>query len=266
MEDVGSGDITTLATIRKNQQSTATFLVKQPCIIAGVDLANLICEEIDPSLVCTWYYKDGDFVHENVEIGVINGSTHKILLAERLLLNCMQRMSGIATKTAHLAKLISPFGVKLLDTRKTTPNNRILEKWAVRIGGGHNHRMGLYDQILIKDNHISASGGIKQALERCKKFVLKRNLSLPIIIEVKNLGEFQQVVESDFVTRVLLDNFSPDELKNIVSVNNCRKVLEASGGINENNIVQFAESGVDFISVGHITHHIESIDISLKIK
>lgn len=265
-EDVGSGDITTLATIRKNQQSTATFLVKQPCVIAGVELANLICKEIDPALQCKWYFQDGASIKNNTEIGVITGNTWNILMAERLLLNCMQRMSGIATKTANLVELISPYGVEVLDTRKTTPNNRILEKWAVRIGGGVNHRMGLYDQILIKDNHIAASGGIAQALKRCKNYVLKMNLSVPVIIEVKNLKEFEEVVDSNFVTRVLLDNFSPDELKNIVSVNNGRKVLEASGGINENNIVEFAESGVNFISVGHITHHIESIDISLKIK
>jgi nicotinate-nucleotide pyrophosphorylase (carboxylating) len=266
MEDVGSGDITTLATIRKNQQSTATFLVKQPCVIAGIDLANFICDQIEPNLSCKWYFQDGDFIEEHTVIGVITGSTHNILLAERLLLNCMQRMSGIATKTAHLVQIISPYGAKLLDTRKTTPNNRIIEKWAVRIGGGLNHRMGLYDQILIKDNHIAASGGIEQALERCKKYLMKRKLSVPVIIEVKNLKEFEQVVESTFVTRVLLDNFSPDELKEIVVVNHGRKILEASGGITENNIVKFAASGVDFISVGQITHHIQSIDISLKIK
>ena len=177
----------------------------------------------------------------------------------------MQRMSGIATKTNILVKIIAPFGAQLLDTRKTTPNNRLLEKWAVRIGGGVNHRMGLYDAILIKDNHIAAAGGIKEALKRCKAYIKKEKLSVPVIVEVKNEKEFAEVVKHPMVDRVLLDNFTPIKLNRIVVVNKKKKVLEASGGINKANIKLFAQTGVDFISVGDITHHIESIDISLKI-
>ncbi len=264
-EDVGSGDITSLATIHPSQQSVCTVLVKEACIIAGVELAQLISQLVDPSIVCTFSVKDGDHVSANKSIGKLTGSTVSILKAERLILNCMQRMSGIATKTNILVKIIAPFGAQLLDTRKTTPNNRLLEKWAVRIGGGVNHRMGLYDTILIKDNHIAAAGGIKEALKRCKAYIKKEKLSVPVIVEVKNEKEFAEVVKHPMVDRVLLDNFTPIKLNRIVAVNKKRKVLEASGGINKKNIKLFAQTSVDFISVGDITHHIESIDISLKI-
>jgi nicotinate-nucleotide pyrophosphorylase (carboxylating) len=264
-EDVGGGDITSLATIRPSQQSVGTVLVKEPCIIAGVELAQLISHIVDPLIVCTFSINDGDRVSANKVIGKLTGSTISILKAERLILNCMQRMSGIATKTNNLVKIIAPFGAQLLDTRKTTPNNRLLEKWEVRIGGGVNHRMGLYDAILIKDNHIAASGGIKEALKRCKAYIKKQKLSVPVIVEVKNEKEFIEVVNDPMVDRVLLDNFTPAKLKGIVGVNKKRKLLEASGGINKKNIKLFAQTGVDFISVGDITHHIESIDISLKI-
>ncbi|PHX73676.1 MAG: nicotinate-nucleotide diphosphorylase (carboxylating) [Chitinophagaceae bacterium] len=264
-EDIGSGDITSLATIHPSQQSVGTVLVKEACIIAGVELAQLISQLLDPSIVCTFSVKDGDHVSANKSIGKLTGSTVSILKAERLILNCMQRMSGIATKTNILVKIIAPFGAQLLDTRKTTPNNRLLEKWAVRIGGGVNHRMGLYDTILIKDNHIAAAGGIKEALKRCKAYIKKEKLSVPVIVEVKNEKEFAEVVKHPMVDRVLLDNFTPIKLNRIVVVNKKKKVLEASGGINKTNIKLFAQTGVDFISVGDITHHIESIDISLKI-
>jgi nicotinate-nucleotide pyrophosphorylase (carboxylating) len=264
-EDVGNGDVTTIATIPKEQQSTATFIVKESCIIAGVELATLICKEVDSGLICKWFNQDGDQIKNQKEIGIIEGSTWSILMSERLLLNCMQRMSGVATKTANLVEMIYPYGTKLLDTRKTTPNNRILEKWAVKIGGGVNHRMGLYDQILIKDNHIAASGGIENALQNCEKYIVEKKLDVPIIVEVKDMDEFKKVVDFSMVSRVLLDNFSPEDIIAIVSFNNGRKLLEASGGIDEKNIVDFAKTGVDYISVGSITHHIESIDISLKI-
>ncbi len=264
-EDVGSGDITSLATIHPRQRSIGIVLVKEPCIIAGVELAQLISQIVDPTIVCNFSVKDGDRVAAHKTIGKLEGSTISILKAERLILNCMQRMSGIATKTSNLVKIIAPFGAKLLDTRKTTPNNRLLEKWAVRIGGGVNHRMGLYDAILIKDNHIAAAGGIKEALKRSKAYIKKEKLSVPVIVEVKSEKEFGEVVNEAMVDRVLLDNFTPAKLKGIVSVNKKRKVLEASGGINKKNIKLFAQTGVDFISVGDITHHIESIDISLKI-
>lgn len=265
-EDVGQGDITTIATIPQNQQSTAKCIVKEACTIAGIELATFICKEVDPTLVCTWLNHDGDKIESQSEIGTIGGSTWGILMAERLLLNCMQRMSGVATRTANLVQLIAPYQTKLLDTRKTTPNNRILEKWAVKIGGGVNHRMGLYDQILIKDNHIAASGGIENALQNCEKYILEKKLDVPIIVEVKNMDEFKKVVDVSMVSRVLLDNFLPEDIRDIVSFNNGRKLLEASGGIDETNIIDFAKTGVDYISVGSITHHIESIDISLKIK
>ena len=264
-EDIGSGDITTLATIPHEQKGEAKCYVKEDCIIAGVELAKIICYEVDPSLTIDFIVKDGDFVKAIYCIGTINGSLHSILKLERLLLNCMQRMSGIASKTNYFVQIAQKNNVKILDTRKTTPNFRILEKWAVKIGGGFNHRFGLYDEILIKDNHIKAAGGIENAIKACENYLLYNKLTIPVVVEVKNTAEFMVAKKSTIVSRILIDNFKPENIYEIVQLNNGQKIIEASGNINEKNITAYAQTGIDYISIGSLTHHVESIDISLKI-
>lgn len=264
-EDIGKGDYTSLATIPSNQIGKATFYVRERCIIAGVELARLICQEVDDQLVVHFEINDGQFIESPTAIGLISGSIHSILKAERLLLNCMQRMSAIATKTNYFVELVKPFGVKILDTRKTTPNFRICEKWAVKIGGGVNHRFGLYDEILIKDNHIKAAGGIKNAIESCIHYVQENNLSIPIVVEVKNMEEFKIASLYKEINRILLDNMSPKEIEQIMLQNNTSKLLEASGGINASNLMDYAKTSVDFISIGDLTHHVNAVDISLKV-
>jgi nicotinate-nucleotide pyrophosphorylase (carboxylating) len=264
-EDIGSGDITTMATIDEKQMGRAVFHVKEDCIIAGIELAIIICQKVDPLLQIKFNVKDGDSIEANNTIGSIEGYIHSILKIERLLLNCMQRMSAIATKTNYLATLIAPYNVQILDTRKTTPNFRICEKWAVRIGGGVNHRFGLYDQFLIKDNHIKAAGGIKNAIQSCISNKLKMNLALPIVVEVSNIDEFNIAKEFEEVDRLLIDNFKPDQIKNLLNLNTTKKIIEASGGINASNIEEYAKTGINFVSLGDLTHHVLAVDISLKI-
>jgi len=264
-EDIGKGDYTSLATIPPGQLGKATFYVKEKCIIAGVELAHLICQEVDDQLVVQFEINDGQFIASPIAIGSIAGSIHSILKAERLLLNCMQRMSAIATKANYFVELVKPFGVQILDTRKTTPNFRICEKWAVKIGGGLNHRFGLYDEILIKDNHIKAAGGIENAIESCIQYVQENNLSIPIVVEVKNLEEFKIASVYKEIKRILLDNMNPSQIEQIILQNNTSKLLEASGGINASNILDYAKTRVDFISIGDLTHHVNAIDISLKV-
>lgn len=264
-EDIGDGDYTTLSTVPHSQMGEAICWVKEDCILAGLDMAIKICEIVDSNLEVNFIYKDGDFINAPANIGSIRGSIHSILKLERLLLNCMQRMSAIATKTNQLVQLLAPYKTKILDTRKTTPNFRIAEKWAVKIGGGVNHRFGLYDQILIKDNHIQAAGGIHNALDACLKYIQKNQLSIPIIVEVKNREEFILAAKSDIVDRILVDNFSPLVIKELIDEKINTKPIEASGGINASNIEDYAKAGVDFVSLGDLTHHVQSIDISLKI-
>jgi nicotinate-nucleotide pyrophosphorylase (carboxylating) len=264
-EDIGIGDITSLATINKEQTGEAVFYVKEECVIAGIDLAKMICNQVDPLLSTFFNVSDGEFVNKNTSIGTIKGSIQSILKSERLLLNCMQRMSAIATKTNFFVNLIAPYNVKILDTRKTTPNFRICEKWAVKIGGGFNHRFGLYDQVLIKDNHIKASGDIKKAIESCSDYLKSNNLQIPVIVEVKNLEEFNRIKNYEIVDRILVDNFKPEAIIALLKHNTTHKTIEASGGINASNIVEYAKTGIDFVSLGDLTHHVNSIDISLKI-
>ena len=264
-EDIGIGDITSLATINKDQTGEAVFYVKEDCIIAGIDLAKMICNQVDPLLSTSFNVSDGEFVNKNTSIGTIKGSIQSILKSERLLLNCMQRMSAIATKTNYFVHLIAPYNVKILDTRKTTPNFRICEKWAVKIGGGFNHRFGLYDQVLIKDNHIKASGDIKKAIESCSDYLKSKNLQIPVIVEVKNLEEFNSIKNYEIVDRILVDNLKPEAIIALLKHNTTHKTIEASGGINASNIVEYAKTGIDFVSLGDLTHHVNSIDISLKI-
>lgn len=264
-EDIANGDITTKATVPKDQIGEAICYVKEDCIIAGIELAKMICKKVDPVLIVSFNALDGALSNANTAIGSIQGSIHSILKLERLLLNCMQRMSAIATKTNYFVKLISPYDVKILDTRKTTPNFRVCEKWAVKIGGGVNHRNGLYDQILIKDNHIQAAGGIHNAIQSCIEYVKSNNLTVPIIVEVKNLSEFNIAQTFDSIDRVLVDNFKPNEIVELLKYNTTNKIIEASGGINEGNIVEYAKTGINYVSLGDLTHHVNAVDISLKI-
>ncbi len=263
-EDVGDGDHTSLATIPAGTQGKAKLLVKDEGILAGVELAQEIFHIIDPALKVSVFINDGAKVKPKDVAFEVEGDAQNILKAERLVLNCMQRMSGIATKTRQIVDLLQGTNTKVLDTRKTTPGLRYLEKWAVRIGGGVNHRFGLYDMIVIKDNHVDYSGGIRQAIENTQQYLKNQNKKLAIEIEVRNMEELQQVLETGGVNRILLDNFNFASLRDAVNLINGRFVTEASGGITIDNIREYAACGVDYISVGALTHSVKSIDLSLK--
>ena len=263
-EDVGDGDHTSLATIPAGTLGKAKLLVKDNGILAGVELAVEIFKQVDPNLEVNVLLQDGATIKPKDIVLDVKGDAQSILKAERLVLNCMQRMSGIATKTHEIIALLKGTNTKVLDTRKTTPGMRYLEKWAVKIGGGVNHRFGLFDMILIKDNHVDYSGGIRQAIENTKNYLQKTNKQLAIEIEVRNLGELQQVLETGGVDRILLDNFNFDDLRKAVSIIDGKFDTEASGGITIDNIRQYAECGVDYISVGALTHSVKSLDLSLK--
>lgn len=263
-EDVGDGDHSSLASIPADQESSARLLVKQDGVLAGVELAASIFSAIDKDLMVDYIKSDGDQVVSGEEGFVVKGNTQTILKAERLVLNCMQRMSGIATKTHQLNQLISHTSAKLLDTRKTTPNFRLLEKWAVAIGGGQNHRIGLYDLIMLKDNHIDFAGGIAQAIQATKAYLQSTERSLRIEVETRSIDEVQQVMAEGGVDIIMLDNMSPALMKTAVQIIDRKFKTEASGGITGETIVAVAESGVDYISVGALTHSYESIDLSLK--
>lgn len=265
-EDVGNGDHTSLATIPKDARSKAIVKVKEKGIIAGLVVADQILNQVDSSTVVKVLIGEGAAVMPGVEVIHLEGKTRSLLKAERLLLNCMQRMSGIATKTNALMKLIEGTSARLLDTRKTTPNFRLFEKWAVAIGGGTNHRFGLYDMILIKDNHVDASGGIENAIARTLEYLERTGKDLQIEIETRNLDEVKQVLMQGGVHRIMLDNFSNENLIAAVKLINGRFETEASGGITEGTIRSVAETGVDFISVGALTHSYTSLDINMKIQ
>lgn len=264
MEDVGEGDFTSLATIPNDQKGSARLIFKDDGIAAGLTLAYLIFDIIDKSVIVELYKKDGDKVKKG-DIGmVVNGNDQTILKAERLVLNCMQRMSGIATLTNQYVEKISHTKAKLLDTRKTTPNFRMFEKWAVLIGGGVNHRFGLFDMMMIKDNHIDYAGGVKNALQRAFSYIDENNLNLKVEIEARTINEVKEILLFDDVHRILLDNMSNDMLREAVHLINGRVSTEASGGVNLDTIKEIAETGVDYISVGGLTHSYKSLDISLK--
>ncbi|WP_316747438.1 carboxylating nicotinate-nucleotide diphosphorylase [Pedobacter gandavensis] len=263
-EDLGDGDHTSLSTIPANAQGKAKLLIKEDGIIAGIELAVAIFNYIDDKLVVELNLADGAAVKYGDIALTVSGSTHSILLAERLVLNCMQRMSGIATKTNHIVGLLAGYPTQLLDTRKTTPGLRYLEKWAVVIGGGVNHRIGLYDMILIKDNHVDYAGGIANAIKAANQYLADQQKDLQIEIEVRNLSELNDVLTNRGVDRIMLDNFSFADLKEAVKVIDGRFVTEASGGITEENVAQYAACGVDFISMGALTHSVKSLDMSLK--
>lgn len=263
-EDVGDGDHTSLATIPEGTTGKAKLLVKDHGILAGVELAVEIFKQVDSNLKVDIFLNDGAEVKPKDIALEVEGDAQSILKAERLVLNCMQRMSGIATKTKEIVDMLRGTNTKVLDTRKTTPGMRYLEKWAVRIGGGVNHRFGLYDMILIKDNHVDYSGGIRQAIENTHRYLEKLNKKLAIEIEVRNLEELEQVLQTGGVNRILLDNFNLNDLCQAVNIIEGRYITEASGGITVDNIRQYAECGVDYISVGALTHFVKSLDLSLK--
>jgi len=263
-EDVGDGDHTSLSTIPPNTQGKAKLIIKEDGVLAGMELAVEIFKEVDSALKVDVLIQDGAHVKVG-DVGLtVSGSTHSILIAERLVLNCMQRMSGIATKTNRIVSLLKDTKTKILDTRKTTPGLRYLEKWAVRIGGGVNHRIGLYDMILIKDNHVDYAGGISNAINAAQKYLADQQKSLQIEIEVRNIEELSQVLAIGGVDRIMLDNFTFDNLRTAVNLINGRFITEASGGITEENVAEYAACGVDFISMGALTHSVKSLDISLK--
>lgn len=265
-EDVREGDHTSLSTIDAQAKGEAQLLVKEDGILAGVAVGVEIMHIIDPELVVETLLKDGDKVKVGDVALYVSGSIHSILKAERLVLNVMQRMSGIATRTATYATLLAGTKTKVLDTRKTTPLLRFLEKEAVRIGGGENHRFGLYDMILIKDNHVDYAGGIVAALTKAQAYRQAHNLAIPIEIEVRNLGELQEVLTQEKVDRVMLDNFTPAQVAEAVALIDGRLVTEASGGITLETIAAYAQTGVDYVSVGALTHSVKSLDLSLKAK
>ncbi|RYE29781.1 MAG: carboxylating nicotinate-nucleotide diphosphorylase [Sphingobacteriaceae bacterium] len=263
-EDVGDGDHTSLATIPAEAKGKAKLLVKEAGVLAGAELALQIFHTVDADLQVNSLLQDGASIKPGDIVFYVEGSAQSILKAERLVLNCMQRMSGIATKTNEIVQLIAGSGVKLLDTRKTTPGMRYLEKWAVRIGGGVNHRFGLYDMILIKDNHVDYAGGIKQAIKEARQYLKDQHKNLQIEIEVRNMQELQQVLDEGGADRIMLDNFSVPQLKEAVDLIDKRYITEASGGITSENIAAYATTGVDYISSGALTHSVKSLDLSLK--
>jgi nicotinate-nucleotide pyrophosphorylase (carboxylating) len=263
-EDVGDGDHTSLSTIPSGKQGTAKLIIKEDGILAGIEVAVAIFREVDPSLQITIQQNDGVEVTVGDIVLFVAGSIHSILMAERLVLNVMQRMSGIATTTHKVVKLLEGTETKVLDTRKTTPGIRFLEKEAVRIGGGVNHRFGLYDMILIKDNHVDYAGGIAAALSAAHEYKRSLKKAIQIEIEVRNLEELQAVLDFGRVDRILLDNFDFKTLKRAVNLVDGRFITEASGGITLENAKQFADCGVNYISIGALTHSVKSLDMSLK--
>lgn len=263
-EDIGEGDHSTLACVPENAVGKAKLLIKDSGILAGVELAQQIFHTFDPQLKITTFLKDGDEVKFGDIAFEVEGSSRSILSTERLVLNFMQRMSGIATQTNKIVKLIEGCDTKLLDTRKTTPGIRLLEKWAVKIGGGHNHRFALYDMIMLKDNHVDYAGGIEQAITRTNEYLKVTGKDLKIEIEVRNEDELNQVLAVGNVDRIMLDNFSPERIKAVLPLIPKKYEVEASGGITLETIRTYAETGVDFISVGALTHSFKSLDMSLK--
>ncbi|WP_460925881.1 carboxylating nicotinate-nucleotide diphosphorylase [Pontibacter brevis] len=263
-EDIGDGDHSSLAAIPADAQNQARLLIKGDGILAGVELATIIFNAVDPGLQVEVLLQDGAKVKYG-DIGLtVKGKAQSILTAERLVLNCMQRMSGIATYTNSLLQLIEGTGARLLDTRKTTPNFRMMEKWAVVIGGGHNHRFGLYDMVMLKDNHVDYAGGIREAITATHRYLQEKGKDLKIEVETRNLQEVKEALETGGIHRIMLDNMKPETMREAVNMIGGRYEVEASGGITETTIRAVAETGVDYISVGALTHSMKSLDISLK--
>lgn len=263
-EDIGPGDYTSLSTIPHDATDKAILKVKQDGVLAGMEIAEKVFRQVDPRIRMFPLLKDGTRIKKGDIAFTVEGPSISILTAERTVLNFMQRMSGIATQTRQMADAIGDLPTKVLDTRKTTPLLREIEKMAVRIGGGFNHRFGLFDMILIKDNHVDFAGGITRAIDACHKYLTENNLKLAIEIETRSLEEVQQVIDHGGVQRIMLDNFSYENLSKAVKMIDHRFETEASGGITLETVRKYAECGVDFVSVGSLTHHISSLDLSLK--
>lgn len=263
-EDIGSGDHSTLASIEPSAKGKAVLKIKEDGILAGVDLAQDIFHYLEPEAVFTLHKKDGDRVSYGEIAFEVSARVHTILQAERLTLNCMQRMSGIATLTDRYVQKIKNYKTKILDTRKTTPLFRAYEKEAVRIGGGMNHRMGLYDMIMLKDNHIDFCGGIEKAIEKTNAYMAANKLDLKIEVETRSLDDVKRVLATGNVHRIMLDNYTPEMLAEAVKLIDGKYETEASGGINLDTIEDYARTGVDYVSVGAVIHHAVSMDLSLK--
>lgn len=264
-EDIQDGDHSSLACVPQNAQSKAVLRIKEKGVLAGMQIAKRICEIYDEKLIFTSHLKDGDQVDFGQIAFTLEGSARSILAVERLLLNCMQHMSGIATQTAYYVGLISGTNCTLLDTRKTTPGMRFLDKYAVQIGGGSNHRFGLYDMIMLKDNHIDYAGGLGPALERTKEYLRKEQLQLKVEVEVRSMAELQELLSlPQHYDRIMFDNFTPSELKVALQLIANGIETEASGGITSQTILAYAQTGVQFISVGALTHSVKALDMSLK--
>jgi nicotinate-nucleotide pyrophosphorylase (carboxylating) len=263
-EDIGDGDHTSLAIFPPDAKGKSILRIKDKGVLAGVNVAEKIFNKIDPSLELTVFIQEGSIIQYDDIVFEVKGRILSILSAERLVLNFMQRLSGIATETSRIVNQLKGLNTKILDTRKTTPNLRELEKYAVRIGGGHNHRMGLYDMIMIKDNHSDFAGGATQAIKAVHNYLDKTGRKLKIEIEVRDFNELYEVMTYGKVDRIMLDNFTPEDLRDAIRLIKGEFETEASGGINFSNVRKYAETGVDFISVGSVTHNFRSLDMSLK--
>ena len=264
-EDIGNGDHSSLACINPAIQGKMRLLAKADGIIAGIEVAKEVLHCVDPGITMEQYKQDGDEIHKGDVVFVISGSSQKMLTAERTLLNFMQRMSGIATTAKKYADVVKGTKTRILDTRKTTPNMRVFEKYAVQLGGCTNHRFGLFDMVMLKDNHIDFAGGIEQAIDTTNQYLKDNKLDLKIEIETRNLEEVKRVLDHGGVHRIMLDNFKPEMIKEAVKMIDGCFETEASGNITLDNLREYAETGVDFISVGALTHHIASLDLSLKV-
>ena len=263
-EDIGDGDHSSLACIPASAAGKAKLLVKDQGILAGVDFAKRVFEYVDPDLKLEIKIKDGELVKRGNIAFYVQGSSQSILKAERLVLNAMQRMSAIATKTSEFVRKLEGTKTKILDTRKTTPGIRALEKWAVKIGGGENHRFALYDMVMLKDNHIDFAGGITKAIEKTQKYLKENNLDLKIIVEARDMAEIREILKSDGIYRILIDNFNYEDTRKAVDLINGKCLTESSGGITLETARNYAECGVDFISSGALTHSVHNLDLSLK--
>ncbi len=263
-EDIGHADHTSLSCLSNQQYNRVELIAKESGIIAGVELAQIILKQVNDSIQCTVNKQEGSLIVPGDVVMTIEGPQYDLLATERLVLNCMQRMSGIASLTHRLSQKIAHTKCTLLDTRKTTPNFRYPEKWAVHIGGGSNHRMGLFDMIMIKDNHIDFNGSISKTLSKTQAYLVENKLSLKTIVEVRNLAEIEECFEFPWIHRLLLDNMSPQALKKAITLIQGKFATEASGNINESNLVEIAETGVDYASLGALTHSAKNIDLSLK--
>lgn len=263
-EDIGHADHTSLSCLSNQQHNRVEMIAKESGIIAGVELAQIIFKQVNDSIQCTVNKQEGSLIVPGDIVMTIEGPQYDLLATERLVLNCMQRMSGIASLTHRLSQKIAHTKCTLLDTRKTTPNFRYPEKWAVHIGGGNNHRMGLFDMIMIKDNHIDFNGSISKTLSKTQAYLIENKLSLKTIVEVRNLTEIEECFEFPWIHRLLLDNMSPQALKKAITLIQGKFATEASGNINESNLVEIAETGVDYASLGALTHSAKNIDLSLK--